>query len=75
MEYPRLAMSISIQLSFISLAEDQTKGRGPHNKQELKVAAVKAWENITREDVKRLLMAMGGRLHAVIDCKGFSKKY
>lgn len=32
-----------------SSAEDQTEGRNPHNKQDLKECAVKVWENITAE--------------------------
>lgn len=60
---------ILIRLSCIPSAED------PIKKQELKVSAVKAWESITREDTKHLLMFMALRHQPVIDCKWFSTKY
>ncbi|MCJ8731872.1 hypothetical protein PDJAM_G00204880 [Pangasius djambal] len=40
------------------------------------VAAVKAWQSISREETQNLSFEnMGSRLQAVIDCKGFSSKY
>jgi hypothetical protein len=47
------------------------KTKRPKNKQELKTA-VKAWQSITREETQHLVMSMGSRRQAVIDCKGFA---
>ncbi len=49
----------------ISLDEDKTKGRKIH-KQQLKSAAVKTWESITKEETQSLVMSMSSRLKAVI---------
>lgn len=51
------------------------KAISPRNKQELKMAAVQAWQSITREDTQRLVMSMHRRLQAVIACKGYATKY
>lgn len=40
----------------ISLAEDQTEGKMPKNKQDLKTSAVKAWQSITMDETQRLLI-------------------
>lgn len=40
--------------------------------QELKTAAVEAWQDIKTQ---RLEISVGSRLQAVIDCKGFTTKY
>ncbi len=75
-----MAKSISwsqpdLNLNIISLVEDKTKGRKTH-KQQLKSAAVKAWQSITKEETQSLVMSMmSSRLKAVIACKGFSTKY
>ncbi len=49
------------------------KSERPTNNQQLKVAAVKTWQSISKEETD--VMSMGSRLQAVIDCKGFSSKY
>ena len=57
------------------LLKTKLKGKCPKNKQELKTDAVEAWQSITRDETQRLVMSMGSRLQAVIDCKGFPTKY
>ena len=57
------------------LLKTKLKGKCPKNKQELKTAAAEAWQSITRDQTQRLVMSMGSRLQAVIDCKGFTTKY
>ena len=57
------------------LLKTKLKGKCPKNKQELKTAAAEAWQSITRDETQRLVMSMGSRLQAVIDCKGFATKY
>ncbi|KAG2457144.1 TCB1 transposase, partial [Polypterus senegalus] len=47
----------------------------PTNKQQLKAAAVKAWQSIKKEETQHLVMSMSSRLQAVIASKGFSTKY
>lgn len=39
-------------------------------KQQLKLAAVKSWQSITREETQSLVMSVGSRHQTVIDCKG-----
>lgn len=39
------------------------------------VAAVKAWQIISKEEMQHLLMAVDSRLQTVTDRKGFSSKY
>ena len=41
----------------------------------LEVAAVKACKSISSEETQHMVMSMGSRLQAVIDCKGFASKY
>ncbi|XP_066569003.1 adhesion G-protein coupled receptor D2 isoform X2 [Amia ocellicauda] len=48
------------------------KAKHPRNKQELKTAAGQTWQSITREETQHLVISMGSRLQAVIDCKGFA---
>ena len=55
------------------LLKTKLKGNCPKNKQEVKTAAVEAWQSITRDQTQRLVMSMGSRLQAVIDCKGFNQ--
>ncbi len=57
------------------LLKTRLKAERPTNKQQLKVAAVNTWNSISREETQNLVMSMGSRLQAVIDCKGFSSKY
>lgn len=40
----------------ISLAEDQTEGKMPKKKQDLKTSAVEAWQSITMDETQRLLI-------------------
>ena len=42
------------------------KAKRLKNKQELKIAAVKAWQSITRKETQHLVMSMCSRLQAVI---------
>lgn len=39
------------------------------SKQELKIAAVMAWQSITNEETQCLVMTMDTRFQAVTDCK------
>lgn len=57
------------------LLKRRLKSETPQNKQQLKMAAVKAWQSISKDDTKSLVMSMGRRLTAVIACKGFATKY
>lgn len=57
------------------LLKAKLKAERPANKQQLKTAAVKAWQSIRKEETQSLVMSMGSRLQAVIACKGFSTKY
>ena len=51
------------------------KGETPLNNHQLKEAAVKAWNSVTRKEYKCLVMSVGCRLDAVIARKGFATKY
>ena len=51
--------------------EDQTKGRETPQKQELKEAAVKLWEKITREGTESLLTCVSQRPQS-LTAKNFS---
>ncbi len=57
------------------LLKTKLKAERPTNKQQLKSAAVKAWQSITKEENQSLVMSMSSRLMAVIACKGFSTTY
>ena len=62
-EYPHwLSQSPDLSLR----GEDWSRGKDS-KKQELKEAAVKLWESITREDTKGLLMSVGQRIQAVFE--------
>ena len=50
------------------LLKTRLKANNPPNKQELKRAAVQAWQSITKEDTQLLVMSIGHQLQAVIDC-------
>ena len=52
--------------------EDKTKGRKTNEQEE---TAIKAWQSISRKETQHLVMSMGSRLQAVIDCRGFLSKY
>ncbi|CAJ0930658.1 unnamed protein product [Ranitomeya imitator] len=45
------------------------------NKQQLKTTAVKAWQNIKKDETQHLVMSMSSTLQAVIANKGFSTKH
>lgn len=47
----------------------------PTNKEQLKVAAVKAWQSNKKEETQHLVMSMSSRLQTVIASKGFSTKF
>lgn len=59
--------SQSRDLNPIEHAFPLLKAKRPNNKQEVKTAAVKAWQSITREETQHLVMSMASRLQAVID--------
>ncbi|CAJ0938076.1 unnamed protein product, partial [Ranitomeya imitator] len=46
------------------LLKSRLKTERPTNKQDLKAAAVKAWQSIKKEETQRLVMSMGSRLKA-----------
>ncbi len=77
-EYSAMAESISWSqpdwAAFHSL-KTKLKAERPTNKQQLKSAAVKTWQSITKEETQSLLMSTRSRLKAAIACKGFSTKY
>ena len=58
--------SQSPDLNPIELPFHLLKAKRPMNKQELKTAAVMAWQSIPREETQHLVMSMGSRLQAVI---------
>jgi hypothetical protein len=62
-----------IQHAFIVL-KAKLKAERPTNKQQLKTAAVKSRQSLTKEETQCLVTSMGSRLKAVIACKGFSNK-
>ncbi len=53
------------------LLKTRLKEERPTNKQQLKVAAVKTWQSISRKETQNL-MSMDSRSQAVIDCKGIT---
>ncbi len=64
----------SIEHAF-HLLKTKLKAERPTNKQQLKSAAVNAWQSITKEETQSLVMSMSSIIKAVIACKGFSTKY
>lgn len=56
--------------TFCSITEQKTEGREPQNEQQLRAAALEATDSISREEIQHLMMSMGSRLQAHIDCKG-----
>ncbi|CAJ0915358.1 unnamed protein product [Ranitomeya imitator] len=48
------------------LLKSRLKTERPTNKQDLKAAAVKAWQSIKKEETQRLVMSMGSRLKAYV---------
>jgi len=59
----------------ISPPEETEANKQTRNKQELKEAALKAWNSITNEECYSLVMLMGRRLEAAIASKGYTTKY
>ncbi len=57
------------------ILKTKLKAERPTNKQQLKSAAVKAWQSITKEETQSLVMSTSSRLKAVIACKELSTKY
>ena len=47
----------------------------PMNKQQVKVAAVKAWQSISQEEAQHLVMSMGTRLKQSLTAKELLFKY
>ncbi len=61
-EGKKVEYSQSPCLNPISLVKDKTKGKKETNKQQLKSAAVKTWQCITKEETQSLVMSMSSRL-------------
>ncbi len=77
MESLRLPESVSgfkSNWTWISPAEEESKGRNSQNKQQLELAALKAGESISKDETKSLVMSMDHRLTAVIVHKGSATK-
>ncbi len=55
------------------LLKTKLKAERHTNKQQLKSAAVKTWQSITKEETQSLVMSMSSRLKAVIACKGVAE--
>ena len=56
-------------------AKAKLKAQRPTNKQQLKAAAVKAWQSIKMAETQHLVMSMFSRLQMLIECKGFVSKH
>ncbi len=52
----------------------RVKAETPQNKQQLELAALKAGESISKDEIKSLVMSMGHKLTAVIVRKGSATK-
>ena len=72
MQRPSQSPDLNLIEHAFQLLKTKLKGKCPKNKQELKTAAVEAWQSITRDETQRLVRSMRSRLQAVIDCKGFA---
>lgn len=63
---------------FIAAKSSRMKSEVPFDfffsmpQEQVKTAAVKTWQIITREEIWRLVTSMGSRLKAVTDCKRFA---
>ncbi len=60
--------------TWISPAEEESKGRNSQNKQQLELAALKAEKSISKDETTSLVMSMCHRLTAVIERKGSATK-
>lgn len=69
MDYSSMATSVESQHNRTALRLLKTKLEPERltNKQQLRVAAVKAWKSICREETQTLVMPMDSRLKAAID--------
>ncbi|KAG2458785.1 TCB1 transposase, partial [Polypterus senegalus] len=75
LEWPSQSPDLNpIELAF-HLLKTKLRTERPTNKQQLKAAAVKAWQSIKKEETQHLVMSMSSRLQAVIASKGFSTNY
>lgn len=75
LQWPRQSPDLNPIEHAFHLLKTRLKAERPENKQELKAAAVKAWQSIKKEETQRLVMSMGSRLQAVIASKGFATRY
>lgn len=55
-----------------SLTKVPSNPQQPTNKQQIKVVAGKDWKSISSEESQHLMMSIGSRFQAVIDCKGWA---
>lgn len=75
MQWPSQSPDLNPIEHAFHLLKTRLKAERPTNKQQLKAAAVKAWQSIKEEETQRLVLSMGSRLQAVIASKGFATKY
>lgn len=74
LQWPSQAVDPNPLLYGLQLPKAKLKAERLTNKQQLKAAALRLWQNISWEETQHLLISMGHRLQAVIACKGFSCK-
>ncbi|KAG2465883.1 TCB1 transposase, partial [Polypterus senegalus] len=74
-EWPSQSPDLNLIEHAFHLLKTKLRRERPTNKQQLKAAAVKAWQSIKEEETQHLVMSMSSRLQAVISSKGFSTKY
>ncbi|KAG2462898.1 TCB1 transposase, partial [Polypterus senegalus] len=75
LEWPSQSPDLNPIEHAFHLLKTKLRTERPTNKQQLKAAAVKAWQSIKKEETQHLVMSMSSRLQAVIASKGFSTKY
>ncbi len=77
MESLRLPKSISrfkSDWTWISPAEEESKGRNSPKQATIGIGCIKGWESISKNETKSLVMSMGHRLTAMIVSKGSATK-